>query len=363
MIILFIQLFISFNFGFSFNEVGYTTSIYSNNKLYVYEPNDIELKWSGLTIYDLKDGPMSEIKPQLVNITNSNPIYTPQFLQFPDSLANWRSHEIWMTGGISVPKLEDNTISKENWSCEIINDSELKFHDDFIPMPPFENFPNSGFSQTIVNGDNGLELYIIGGLVYSKELDKELITNYFYKYEFNTGKWVDLNKATESILQPRAFHKVIKVDNSLLLIGGIQNNKNLKKKFEHTVPVNDETDESDINIIFKFDLIEQKWSIVEAKLNKDPSVYKSVKATGAAYELYRGKIISYVILYNYVENKYEPQIGILDYNNWEWQWHDVKTEIGIGNSLLLSYYQTLIISNQLILIHGKLEYIIKSLNF
>jgi hypothetical protein len=352
---MFILLFINNTFGFNFTEVGYTTSIYKNNKLYVYEPNYIELGWSGLTIYNMKDGLISDIQPQLVNFSNSNPIYTPQFLKLPQDLPNGRSNEMWLIGGIDEDELRDNSLSKENWSCEILNDSELKFHDDFIPMPPFKNFPKSGFSQTIVNTNNGPELYIIGGLVYSKRFDKDLITNYFYKYEFNTKKWVDLNKLTKSILQPRAFHKVIEVDKSLVLFGGIQNNKAIKRNFEHTVPINDDAGVSDISIILKFDLIEQRWSTENTKLNKDPSIYRNVTAEGTSFDVYKGKIISYTTLTSYKGELFEPQIGVLDYNTWEWEWHSIKTISGIDNSLSVSYYQTLIINDQLILIHGKFK--------
>ncbi|KXN64545.1 hypothetical protein CONCODRAFT_14322, partial [Conidiobolus coronatus NRRL 28638] len=323
-----------------------------NNKLYVYEPYDIELKWSGLTIYNLKDGLISDIQTQLVNFTNSNPVYTPQFLQLPQGLPNGRSNETWMVGGISEAELKNNNLSKENWSCEILNDSELRFYDDFIPMPPFKNFPKSGFSQTIVNSNSGPELYIIGGLIYSKELDTQLITNYFYKYEFNTGKWTDLNKYTISILQPRAFHKVIEVDNSLLLFGGIQNDEAINGSFQHTVPINNQTGHSNIATILKFDLSSQKWSTVSAKLNKDSNIYNTGKKTESVHDIYNGKIISYISLYNNVKNMYELQIGVLDYNTWEWKWHSVKNEAGTDNSLLLAYHNAIIINNQLILIHG-----------
>ncbi|KXN64684.1 hypothetical protein CONCODRAFT_14119 [Conidiobolus coronatus NRRL 28638] len=352
MILLFFLLSLDVTFGFSFKGIDYTTTIYKNNKLYVYEPDDIELKWSGLTIYNLSDGPISDIQTQLVNFTNSNPVYTPQFLQLPQGLPNGRSNETWMIGGIVDDKLKDNNLIKENWTCEILNDNKLKFHDDFIPMPQFRNFPKSGFSQTIVNSNNGPELYIVGGLVYVKELDKELITNYFYKYEFNTGKWVDLSKATKSILQPRAYHKVIEVDNSLLLFGGIQNDEAIKENFEHTTPTDDNTDYGGITTIFKFDLKDQKWSTVNAKLNKDPNIYKTGQVSGSVFNIYNGKIISYISLYNYDRREFEPQIGILNYNTWEWEWHNVKNEAGTDNNLILSYYQTLIINDQLILIHG-----------
>ncbi|KXN64822.1 hypothetical protein CONCODRAFT_13873 [Conidiobolus coronatus NRRL 28638] len=270
----------------------------------------------------------------------------------PQGLPNGRSYETWMIGSIAEDELKNNNLSKENWNCEIVNDNELKFHDDFIPMPPFKNFPKSGFSQTIVNSNDSPELYIVGDMVYSEELDTELITNYFYKYEFNTGQWSDLSEKTKSILRPRAFHKVIEADNSLLLFGGIQNDEAIKRKFEHTAPINDDADIGDITTIYKFNLNEQKWSTVNAKLNKDPNIYKTGQVSGSVYDVYKGKIISYISLFNYVKNIYQHQLGILDYKTWEWEWHSIKNEVGTDNNLFLSFYQTLIINHQLILIHG-----------
>jgi hypothetical protein len=347
-----ISLFIINIYGFEGIDVDYTTAIYRNNKLYVYEPYDVDLDWTGLTIYNLKDGLISDIESRLINLTNSNSAYAPQFLQLPETLTDKRSNELWIIGGISDKELKNNTISKENWSGEIINDSELEFNDDFIPMPPFDNFPKSGFSQTIVNNNNNLELYIIGGLVYSKELNTTLITNYFFKYEFSTRKWSDLSEATKSILQPRYLHTVVEVDNSLILVGGIQNNKTLNGNFEHEVSVKDEVDVSDINTIFKFDLKDQKWTTVNTKLNKDPSIYRNGKVTGPSIDIYDGKIVSYASVYNYKDELFEPQIGILDYKTWEWEWHQIKNNIGIDNSLLLAYHNSLIINDQLILVHG-----------
>jgi hypothetical protein len=346
------SLFIINIYGFEGIDVDYTTAIYRNNKLYVYEPYDVDLDWAGLTIYNLKDGLISDIETRLINLTNTNSAYTPQFLQLPETLPDKRSDELWMIGGISDQVLRNNTISKDNWSCEIVNDSELEFNDDFIPMPPFDNFPKSGFSQTIVNNNNNPELYIIGGLVYSKELNTTLITNYFFKYEFSTRRWSDLSETTKSILQPRALHRVVEVNNSLILIGGIQNNKTLDAKFEHTLPSNNETTTSDINTIYKFDLTYQKWTNVETKLNKDSNIYRNGTAVGSSFDVYKGKIISYTALANYEGEYFEPQIGILDYNTWEWEWHDVKTEVGTDNSLFLEYHNTLIINDQLILVHG-----------
>ncbi|KXN65929.1 hypothetical protein CONCODRAFT_12353 [Conidiobolus coronatus NRRL 28638] len=351
MIIFFISLFINIVLGLD-RQDGLASIIYKNSKLYVYEPYYEDLKWTGLTIYNLEDGPISDIKSRLINLTSSNPSYTPQFLQLPESLPENRSDGLWMIGGIADENLKSNDLTKENMACEILKDSEMKTHDDFISMPEFMNFPRSGFSQTIVNGNNGPELYIIGGLIYSKEFNAELITNYFYKYEFYTGKWSDLSEATKSILPPRAYHRVIEADNSLLLVGGIKDNKDIKKKVDYSVIDKEQLGFGNISTIYKFDLKNQKWSVVETKLNKDPNIYRNGTAAGSSFDIYKDKIISYTAFVDYETNLIEPQLGILNYKTWEWEWHNVKTEIGTDNSLILSFHQTLIINDQLIMIHG-----------
>jgi hypothetical protein len=353
MIILFISLFINVVLGLERHE-GLATVIYKNRKLYVYEPYYEELKWSGLTVYDLKDGPISDIKSRLVNVTTSSPSYTPQFLQLPEAMPENISDDLWMIGGIADESLESEDLTKENFSCEILNDNQLRLHNDFISMPEFKKFPRSGFSQTVVNGNNGPELYILGGLVYSKELKGEMISNYFFKYEFYTRIWSDLSETTKSIVPPRAYHTIVEADNSLLLFGGVQDNEVIKRNDDCSLMDKENINFGNLSTIYKYDLNNKNWSVVQAKLNKDPNAYWNGTAAGASFNLYKDKIVSYTAFIDKENTLVEPQLGVLDYKTWEWKWNNVKTEIGTDNSLILSFHKTIIINDQLILIHGKI---------
>jgi hypothetical protein len=320
--------------------------------MYIYDPYNKNDYSTNLFIYTLKDSLISDIKPNIVNITNANYTYTPQFLNLPSGLPNGRSDQLWMMGGLREERISSNHINEESWTSQILNDKELKFDSSFISKPSYKNFPETGFSITIVNNNNNTVLYVIGGLLYSKELDNDLITNYQFKYDFNTGTWSDLSNRTKSILKPVAYHKVIQADNSLILISGITSNYTKNGNFTNTVPPDGLTRLA-ISDIYKFDLTTEVWSSVNAKLNLEEK-YEEGKALGLSLDIYKEKIISYMSIYNNESKKNDPKLATLDYKakDWEWTWLDVTTDTGLDNSLDLTDHHTLIINDQLILFHG-----------
>ncbi|KXN67060.1 hypothetical protein CONCODRAFT_10954 [Conidiobolus coronatus NRRL 28638] len=155
-----------------------------------------------LYVYTLKDGPISEIKPNIVNITNANYTYNPQFLDLPSGLPNGRSDQPWMVGALSETDIEYQDIDEEHCTYQVVNDNELKFGSGFIRKPDFKNFPENQFTLAIFNSDNNPILYVICGLSYSKELKDRYVSNYQFQYEFKTNTWSDLSDLTESILRP-----------------------------------------------------------------------------------------------------------------------------------------------------------------
>ena len=67
----FVLLAILINFALGFTDYQYrlTSAIYKNGKMYIYEPEDSEVSGSGLYVYSLKDGTISDNKPNIINIT------------------------------------------------------------------------------------------------------------------------------------------------------------------------------------------------------------------------------------------------------------------------------------------------------
>jgi hypothetical protein len=338
--------------GFENSNYALSTAIYKNGKMYIYDPNNKISRSTNLFIYTLNDSLVTDVKPNIVNITNASDTYTPQFLNLPPGLPNGRSDQLWMMDGLREEIISSNHINEGSWTSQILNDKELKFDSSFISEPSYENFPETGFSITIVNNNNNTVLYVIGGLLYSKELDNDLITNYQFKYDFNTGTWSDLSNRTKSILKPVAYHKVIQADNSLILISGITSNYTKNGNFTNTVPPDGLTRLA-ISDIYKFDLTTEVWSSVNAKLNLEEK-YEEGKALGLSLDIYKEKIISYMSMYNMEFNRNDPKLATLDYKakDWGWNWLDVTTDDGLDNSLDLTDHHTLIINDQLILFHG-----------
>ncbi|KXN67105.1 hypothetical protein CONCODRAFT_10903 [Conidiobolus coronatus NRRL 28638] len=346
-------IFISYALGLTEYKTILTSAIHKNGKMYIYEPIDEKISGTGLYVYTLKDGLISDNKPNIVNITNGNWAYTPQFLNLPPGLPNGRSDQLWMISALYEEIMGEKEIEQKAWSGQILNDKELSFESSFIRKPDFENFPVGAFSLTITNVDNNPTLHVIGGLIYSKKLKNVLITNYHFKYEFNTEKWTDLSKNTKSILQPVAYHKVVQANNSLILVGGTTQYYATKGNFTHTVPSNSSTPLR-ITDIYKFDLSTEKWSLVNAKLNLKEEVYERGIADGQSLDIYNGKLISYMAIQNTESNNHVPKLATLDYKaeDWEWTWVDIKNEGGSDNTLVLYDHHTLIINDQLLLFHG-----------
>jgi hypothetical protein len=331
-----------------------SSSIYKNGKMYIYETLDEYILGSGLYVYTLKDGPISDIKPKIVNFTNLDTSYTPLFLNLPPNLPNERSDQLWMLSGLHESVIKNQGLDEDHWTAQITNENELKFGSGFISKPDNNNFPKSGFTATIVNNDDNPTLHVIGGLVYSKELKTELITNYHFKYEFKTDKWSDLSKFTKSILPPVTYHKVVQADDSLILVTGYSQDYAKNGNFTDTLPSENSTQIS-ISEMYKFDLSTEKWSTQKIKLNLDTDIYKQGLTYGPSLDIYNGKLISYMSLYDFWNSEYKPMLATLDYKSkeWKWNWINVKNEANTLNSLDLSYHNTIIINDQLLMLHGK----------
>jgi hypothetical protein len=351
---LILAIFIEFILGDTGYSVPLTSAIYKNGKMYIYEPVNGAVFVNKLYVYALKDGKTSDIKPDIVNITNTIDDYNPQFLNLPPGLPNGRSDQLWMMGALYEDYIQNKDHLENIWTGQILNDNQLKFDSSFIRRPDFKNFPTSAFSITTVNNNNNPVLYVIGGLIYSEDIKSALITNYIFKYEFKTDTWSDLSDSTKSVLQPVAYHKVIQVDSSLILVGGATQYYATNGNFTHTVPSDNSTLLS-ISDIYKFDLSTEKWSLVNVKLNFNEEPYEKLFSKGLSLDIYDGKLLSYMTVVDSSNEINDPKLATLDYkaNSWEWTWIDVKSDTGIDNSLKLYDHHTLIINDQLILFHGK----------
>ncbi|KXN66263.1 hypothetical protein CONCODRAFT_11931 [Conidiobolus coronatus NRRL 28638] len=337
-------------------EIAHGSSILKSNKLYVYESIDYNVKESSVTIYDLKDGPISQIINTTYRIYNVPKAYTPKLLNLPQGLPDERSDQIWLLGGQNINESYNQSIYNTMWAGQFTESSNIKFDSNFIKKPNFDSFPIGGYSQDIVNINNKPVMYIIGGFISSPDKKTNILTSKVFKYEFNSNSWSDLSESSNSILPPISDHQTVVVDNFLLVTNGLSPNITTKK-YPQTAPYNSSTSILNYyNKAYKFDLLSESWSPVSIRTNLDENLYSNghymSHMHGASLKLYKGSLVAYTVLYNLKTNNHEPYLALLDYNNWEWHWTHVNTDTGIDNTLQLSFHQSIVINDQLLLIHG-----------
>ncbi|KXN65933.1 hypothetical protein CONCODRAFT_12357 [Conidiobolus coronatus NRRL 28638] len=191
-------------------------------------------------------------------------------------------------------------------------------------------------------------MYIIGGYAYSDQLNSTILTSCVFKYNFKSNIWSDLSESSKSTLPPIAIHRTVQVNDTLFILNGYSPDST-DTKYPQTYNSNDPIKENTINKMYKFDLLTEKWSVVNLKTNLDSAKYGDGSMRGASYNYYNGNIISYGAL-KYLDSKSrEPYFGTLDLVTMEWHQNQIDTDTGLSNTLRLSFHQTLIIGDQLIL--------------
>jgi hypothetical protein len=338
-------------------DIGYASAIKKDGKLYVYDTYDETLATPAITVYQLKDGPIKQLKNSTIKISNIDENYTPQFLHIPQGLPDGRSDQIWMLGGRKVDFIKSNEFDSKHWAGQLVDGKELKFDSSFIKVPDFPNFPKGGYSQTIVNYNNTFELYIIGGYIYSKKYKDQVMTNYVFKYDFNTDTWSEKSENSKKVLPPIATHRAVFVNDFILVGIGISPGY---LNFDQTSKPKDYINANAIEKLYKLDLRTQTWELKMPNINLDRAVFDVGFSVGASLDLYKNKIITYGSFNNFQQEGEILQLGTLDYSTpqWDWKW-DKVTNNNQKNNLNVKYHQTVIFNNQMLIINGKLN----TLNF
>jgi hypothetical protein len=298
---------------------------------------------SQIDIYNLKDGPISEITKTQVNITNAPLGYMPQFLNFTQDFQNGLYNKIWMLGGYIPDFVTDSKLDESKWMAQYVNDKQLNFGSGFIKTPNYTYFPKGGYSQNIINVNNNPVMYIIGGYIFSDQTNSTTLTSCVFKYDFNSNNWSDLSDGSKSILPPIAIHRTVKVNNDLFIINGFSPNVT-DANYPQTYSSNDPIKDSPINKMYRFDLSTEKWTAITLKTNLDSSKYADNSMLGASYDYYNGSIISYGALRYSNSRDKEPHFGTLDLTTMEWRWDQINTDNGLDNNLKLMFHQTLILN-------------------
>ncbi|KXN65822.1 hypothetical protein CONCODRAFT_12486 [Conidiobolus coronatus NRRL 28638] len=345
-IIILLNIFCVFADESIYNRIPY--SVFKNDKFYIFFTTEIGQEYPTLSVYDLKDGPISHISKTIVNITNTPDGYMPQFLNFGQDFQNGLYSDIWLMEGYYVSYITDNKLNSSKWIAKLVNDNQLSFGSSYIKFPDYINFPKGGFTQSIVNVNNNPVMYIIGGYTYSSQLNSAIITSCVFKYDFNSNSWSDLSEASKSILPPIANHHTVQVNSTLFIINGSSPNTN-NTHYPQTYSTKKPIKLNPINKIYKFDLSTGKWAAIPIKTNLDSSLYGDGNMSGASYDSYNGNIITYGNVGNNYSDLGDPHFGTLDLMNFEWRWDEIKSDSGLDNSLDLVSHQTLVIRDQLLL--------------
>jgi hypothetical protein len=345
---------------------SHASSLLKSNKLYIYEPIEFDKQNATVTVYNLKDGPISQLESKTITMKDTPKSDTPQFLNLPRVLESEISNQIWMIGGQNILyKREEDSMDDSVWFGQFVNTPDIQYDTSFIEKPEFEHFPVGGFSQDIVYINNNPTLYIIGGFYYSPDKETKILTSGVFTYDFSSNNWHDLSESASSILPPIADHKSVVVDNFILVTGGLSSSFTNTQYPRNSVYNNTSAVINYFDKAYKYDLLSQKWSQVTIKTNLNESLYKSGNTMshmqGASLNLYKGSLVTYTLLFNLNTESFDPRLGVLDYNNWEWNWYEVKTESGGENNLKLGFCQAHVIKDQLILVHGKLVIIYRLL--
>jgi hypothetical protein len=329
-------------------EYGLCSGIFKSDKYYIYYPVIDGSNIGIVNIYTLKDGPISQIKMNEVNITNAPAGYMPQFLNFAQDTQNSVSNEILLLEGYAQESVTNRKPDESKWMAQFVNDNQLNFGSSFIKTPNYTYFPKGGYTQNIVNVNNKTVMYIIGGYTFSNELKDVILTSYVFRYDFNSNSWSDLSESSKSILPPIAVHRSVQVNNSLLIFNGYSSNIT-DRKYAQTYNSEDPTEDNSINKMYKFDLLTEKWTVINLKTNLDSATYGNGSMLGASYDYYNGNIVSYGAIDNLNTNDTDPYFGTLDLATLEWHWNHISTGSGLDNSLKLMFHKTLLIRDQLVL--------------
>jgi hypothetical protein len=346
---IFIYLFyIAFTLAEVTQQLGVPSGILKGDKFYFYNPATDGSNTGVVNIYTLKDGPISQIDNNEVNITNVPTGYMPQFLNFPQDTQNGVSNEILLLEGYTPESLANNKLDESKWIAQFVNDNQLNFGPSFIKTPNYTYFPKSGFTQNIVNVNNKIVMYIIGGFAFSNEITSVVLSSCVFKYDFDSNSWSDLSESSKSILPPIVVHRSVEVNNSLLIFNGASPNTT-DSKYPQTYDSNNPYYANSIDKMYKFDLLTEKWTAITLKTNLDSSKYEDESMLGASYDYYNGNIVSYGALKFLNINDTYPYFGTLDLTKMEWKWSQIQTDYGLDNSLSLFFHQSIIIRDQLIL--------------
>ncbi|KXN69987.1 hypothetical protein CONCODRAFT_71043 [Conidiobolus coronatus NRRL 28638] len=319
--------------GFEF-EWSYSTSLLKNDKLYVFDYNCDPFSKSIVTTYSLHDGSLEKITSngtvfQVFQVPPIDPSYTPKFINAPNT------DDLWMLGGKNYSQLTNIKFFKEQWT-----------NTGLFEFPKFNNFPLNSYTSTIVNNT---QLYIIGGFIYPEKFNQPVLSNQIFKYDLSRKKWDDLSYLTKGQLPPIAGHKAVMIDDrNLLIMGG------LSPAFDDFEPSSNNTKLNSLEKIWQLDTSTLQFKPIHTKFTVNSRENIACERLGFSTNSKDKKVYIFGgIYYKDGEYKSEDQVGVLDYDTSTWDWKKFDNPSNIQFNHKIINHDSIIIGDQLLIIHGK----------
>jgi hypothetical protein len=333
--------------GFEFEfEWSYSTSILKNNTLHVFDYNSDPHDKSTMTAYSLHDGSLKNITSTgtVFQVFPLEPSYTPKFINVPNT------NDLWMLGGKNYTQITSEELLEEQWTTKlIVKENRLDFTTDLFEVPKFI-FPFNSYTSTLVNNT---ELYIIGGFIYSNDFKQRTLSNQIYKYDFNLKRWYSLTYIAKGKLPPIAGHKTVMIDSTkLLIMGGLSPASS--DLYEPVDPSSNKTKLNSLEIIWLLDTVSLELKPIHTKFTVNSKESISCERLGFSANSKDKKVYIFGGTY-FKDGEYrsEDQVGILDYNTSTWDWKKFENPYNIEFNHKLVNHDSMIIGDQLLIIHGK----------
>jgi hypothetical protein len=340
----------------------YTTSVYTNNILYVYDTLRNDTKSARITKYELKEGLIKDLKKEYFNLDGGGLYNSPQFFAINDKFKNKfpNGDSAWMFTCDNGPYKSDSGVDYPGAQLKYVdNNKKQVVKADKIRELISGNMTQSGYSVNGVTKSDSFAVFIFGGITKHPNYKDLVVTNTFHKYYLKDNEWKDISSSSIKE-RPSAFHKAVSIDDKyLFLLGGVSaaSNKANTPMIENNQPMNFNSFDN----IRRYNITKGKWDTIKTSNSGNLSVDLKLGRYGFSATYSQGKI--YVFGGMVSENSsisgketISPHLGILDTNTLVWEWFHPTDQNGKPVNHGVSFHDSMVINDQLLLIHGKIIY-------
>jgi hypothetical protein len=334
------------------NGTPYSATIRDNKLIVIYQDsNSTSIKFK---VFELKEGATIDIfkSGKTFDYGRKDGEFALVFMDTPDNVQNDKN-KLWLRFE-SYQTFNYNCTNPpfKNWMGSInLDDMSLENHSGFIKFPTNDRFPAKGYTINKIASGFGSALYITGGVLYSKKNNTYMFESIFFKYNFTTRDWVDMNTVANIKIKPLFGHKSVVFDNRyLLVLGGfgseiesISNTDSSKKYYS-------------IYNMALFDTFTNNWEYISIKPDIFENSVATIKFDNFLATIYNDKV---VVLGGYIAEgrssyyAFNNYFGVLDFKSKSWAWSPISIEDGINYSSKREGKVSILFNDQIIVFTGK----------